>query len=206
MKWHAARGCVGARTFILASGECCNLLTMRLAAALLLACTLQAQTAKEWRSRLDEVLPRFGHRNWIVIADSAYPLQSAPGIETISSGESQIETVRHVLAAISRQPHVRPVVYLDQELHFVPEADAPGVGAYRQLLDGTLSKFGNIGLRALTLPHESIIGKLDDASRTFNVLIIKTGMTIPYTSVFIQLNAAYWGDEAEERLRQSMQH
>jgi len=32
------------------------------------------------------LLPLFGHRNWIVVADSAYPAHSMPGIETIVSG------------------------------------------------------------------------------------------------------------------------
>src|SRR5665213_988847 len=41
-----------------------------------------AQQQKPWTMVLDERLPLYGHRNWIVIADSAYPLQSAPGIET----------------------------------------------------------------------------------------------------------------------------
>jgi hypothetical protein len=31
-------------------------------------------------------------------------------------------------------------------------------------------------------------------------------MTLPYTSVFFELRAAYWGDEAEERLRKAMPH
>ena len=55
-----------------------------------------AKAGGNWRQTLEERLPYFGHRNWIVIADSAYPLQSGPGIETIISNESQIETVRHV--------------------------------------------------------------------------------------------------------------
>lgn len=36
-----------------------------------------------WRTLLTRRLPELGHRNWIVIADSAYPSQVAPGIETI---------------------------------------------------------------------------------------------------------------------------
>jgi len=45
-------------------------------------------------------LPLYGHRNWIVVADSAYPAQSKSGIQTIASGEDQIPVVQKVLDAI----------------------------------------------------------------------------------------------------------
>src|ERR1700740_1349039 len=109
---------------------------MRLAILALLVLGPAFGQVKNWRNVLDERLPYYGHRNWIVIADSAYPLQSAPGIETLGSNEGQIETVRYVLTALSRQKHLRPVVYTDMELKYVPEEDAPGIGAYRQLLGG----------------------------------------------------------------------
>ena len=39
-----------------------------------------------WRATLDERLPLLGHRNWIVVADAAYPWQASAGIETIDTG------------------------------------------------------------------------------------------------------------------------
>ena len=144
--------------------------------------------------------PAYGHRNWIVIADSAYPLQSAPGIETILSNESQVETIRYVLDVLTKAPHVRPVVYTDMELKYVPEEDAVGISAYRQLLSGLFEKFLP-DQKVVSMGHEDIINKLDAASKTFNVLIIKTNMALPYTSVFFELRAGYWGDEAEKHLR-----
>ena len=36
-----------------------------------------------WEEVLKDRLQLYGHRNWLVIADSAYPAQSRPGIETI---------------------------------------------------------------------------------------------------------------------------
>ena len=56
--------------------------------------------ARDWKSRLAEIIPLFGHRNWIVVADSAYPAQSKPGIETVVSGFEQIPVVEHVMDAI----------------------------------------------------------------------------------------------------------
>ncbi|MDE3198919.1 MAG: hypothetical protein KGN84_21400 [Acidobacteriota bacterium] len=48
---------------------------MRSALLLFLAgLTVFAQTPQSWRATLEERLPLYGHRNWIVVADSAYPL------------------------------------------------------------------------------------------------------------------------------------
>jgi hypothetical protein len=174
----------------------------RLPVAILIASTALAQQ-KPWRTVLEDRLPYYGHRNWIVIADSAYPLQSAPGIETIISNESQIETVRHVLAAVTNSPHVRPVVYTDMELKYVSEEDAIGIGAYRQLLGGIFEKLLP-DQKIVSIGHEDIINRLDAASKTFNVLIIKTNMVLPYTSVFLELRAGYWGDDAERRVREAI--
>lgn len=153
----------------------------------------------DWEQELRAKLPVFGHRNWIVIADSAYPSQSNAGIETIVSDADQMDTVKQVLAAIARSSHVKPIIYTDKELAFVAETDAPGVSAFRDELAAAVK-----GMDAHSLPHEEIIAKLDQAAQLFNVLIIKTGMTIPYTSVFLCLDCAYWNADAEARLRAAM--
>lgn len=152
-----------------------------------------------WKQVLAERLPLYGHRNWIVIADSAYPAQSREGIETIVSGAGQVEVLKQVLAAISSSRHVRPVIYTDLELKFVEDNEAPGIAAYRTQLAAIFGK-----QKVNELPHEQIIAKLDQVSQTFRVLIIKTNMTIPYTSVFLELNAGYWGADAETKLRARM--
>jgi len=51
---------------------------------------------------------------------------------------------------------------------------------------------------------KAVLVKLDDAAKTFSVLIVKTNMTIPYTSVFLQLDCKYWSDDAEKKLRASI--
>ena len=42
------------------------------------------------------------------------------------------------------------------------------------------------------------------AGATFRVLIIKTDMTLPYTSVFCELDCGYWSAAAEQRLREAL--
>ena len=54
------------------------------------------------------------------------------------------------------------------------------------------------------LPHGDIINKLDAAGAKFRVLVIKTNLALPYTSVFIEFDCAYWSGEAEQRLRAAM--
>ncbi|MGA2673193.1 MAG: RbsD/FucU domain-containing protein [Terracidiphilus sp.] len=153
----------------------------------------------DWERRLAERLPLFGHRNWIAVVDSAYPAQSRPGIETIVANAEQMDVVRKVLDAMTASRHIRPVVYVDRELSFVGEYDAPGVAEYRRQLDAAL-----YGAHIERIPHEQIIHKLDQAAQLFRVLVIKTEMTIPYTSVFFELDCGYWNAEAEQRLRQAM--
>lgn len=153
----------------------------------------------DWRARVREELPLLGHRNWIAVVDSAYPLQTSGGIETVETGSDQLEVVRGVLDELSKAKHVRPVIFTDAELQLVPESDAKGVSEYREALANLLGKSGS-----QSLPHEQIISKLDDAGKTFHILVLKTNLTVPYTSVFLRLDCGYWDDAAEKRLREKM--
>ena len=157
------------------------------------------QPTTEWQTRLGQVLPLLGHRNWIMIVDSAYPLQSSAGVETLETNTDQLEVIRQVLRAIDSSIHVRPIVYMDAELPFVPEKDAPGVTAYREAVKAALA-----GQKITSLPHEQIIAKVDEVGKTFHIVVLKTTMTVPYTSVFLQLNCKYWSDEAEAQMRKAM--
>jgi len=152
-----------------------------------------------WQATLRSQLPLLGHRNWIVVADSAYPLQTAPGIETIHVNADQLSVVKTVLAELARTRHVAPVIYTDAELKHVPDKNAPGVAAYRDGLAKLLA-----GKETQTLPHEQIIAKLDEAGKAFKVLLIKTPLTLPYTSVFFQLECGYWNAASEKELRETM--
>ena len=152
-----------------------------------------------WRQALNDRIPLFGHRNWIVVADSAYPAQSRAGIETFLSNAGHLEVLEGVLSGIAGSMHIRPIVYTDKELEFVEEADAPGISVYRKQLSGLLQEHP-VEIR----PHEQIISMLDQAGQIFRVLIIKTNMVIPYTSVYLQVDCRYWCADAERRLRGAM--
>ena len=158
-----------------------------------------AQTPSDWKTKVAESMPLLGHRNWILIVDSAYPLQSSPGIETLETNATQLDVLGSVLDTIHHSIHVRPDIFMDSELAFVADSDAPGVSAYRRRIADVLHSY-----KIQSLPHEKIIARADEAGRTFHILVLKTTMTIPYTSVFMQLNCKYWSDEAEARLRAKM--
>lgn len=158
-----------------------------------------AQPDRPWTRILEQTIPAFGHRNWIVVADSAYPEQSRQGLETIVSGEEQLTALGAVLDAIGRAKHVSPNFYTDRELNYLHNADVPGIDTYKSELSERLR-----GAPVNSLPHEQIISKLDQVAQTFRVLVIKTTMTMPYTSIFIQLDCKYWTPEQERALRKKI--
>jgi hypothetical protein len=161
--------------------------------------TAQTTKAPVWTDALAAYLPALGHRNWIVVADSAFPLQISPGIETLVSNEDHFTVLDKVLKAVDAAKHIRPKVYLDKELSFVTEGLAPGADDARRRLEEALK-----GRGALPVLHEELIARLDQAGKTFKVVMIKTTLAVPYTSVFLELDCGYWGPEAEARMREKM--
>jgi hypothetical protein len=159
----------------------------------------QPDLPANWKTKVNQAMPLMGHRNWILIVDSAYPLQTSPGVETIDTGAHQLEVVQYVLEAMNASIHVRPLIYMDSELAFVPDEDAPGASNYRRQITDLLHNYP-----VATLPHDTIISNIDQAGKQFQVLVLKTRMTIPYTSVFIRLDCKYWSGEAEKRMRAKM--
>lgn len=169
---------------------------------LLASCAVYAAPPADsnWRAEVAAQMPLLGHRNWIIIADSAYPLQIAPGVETIETHEPQLEVARFVLGVIERSIHVRPDVFMDSELPFVSDEDAPDASAYRRQASDLLHNY-----QVVSEPHDKLISEANDAGNTFKILVLKTSGTIPYSSIFIRLNCKYWSDDAEQRLRARMQ-
>ena len=160
---------------------------------------VQLPAQSNWQSPVTQEMPLLGHRNWILIVDSAYPLQSSPGVETIETNASHLDVLRYVLGTINNSIHVRPLIYMDKELPFVPDDDAPGASAYRDQIQKLLADY-----TIESIPHERLISQIDETSKEFHILILKTTMTIPYSSVFIRLDCKYWSADAEKRMRSRM--
>lgn len=160
---------------------------------------VKAPPACGWKAILARQLPLLGHRNWIVVADAAYPWQNAPGIETICTGANHLTVARHVVQSVDAAPHIRPILYTDAELTRLNEKDAPGI---RAMTAGLIAL--TQGRDVQSLPHEEILGKLDAAGQSFRILILKTTLTLPYTTLFVQLDCGYWNQKAEHVLRKSI--
>lgn len=152
-----------------------------------------------WESRVSAAMPLLGHRNWILIVDSAYPLQSSPGVETIETNAGMFDVVDYVLKTINGSIHVRPDIYMDAELPFVADQDAPGATAYRAQISKVLHSY-----TVESVLHDKIIADIGATGSQFHVLVLKTNLAIPYTSVFIRLDCKYWSSEAEKRMREKM--
>lgn len=158
-----------------------------------------ASETENWKTEVENTIKLFGHRNWIVVADGAYPKQSNPAIKTITVDANQLEVVLFVNEIVKKSTHVRANIFVDKEMAFVPEKEAKGIEKYRTELNKILDK-NNIK----TQLHEDIIKELDNSAKLFDVLIIKTNLSIPYTSVFFQLDCGYWNAEAENNLRTNL--
>jgi L-fucose mutarotase/ribose pyranase (RbsD/FucU family) len=155
--------------------------------------------AASWEAKFLGELPALGHRNWVVVADAAFPLQISPGMEVVVSNEDHFAVLEKVLKALDASKHVRPKIYLDKELEYVPEELAPGMDACRKRLKGMLA-----GRDAKPVLHEELIARLDQVGKTFKIVMIKTTLAVPYTSVFLELDCGYWGPEAEAKMREKM--
>ncbi len=161
--------------------------------------TIAQNTDIDWRQELKTQLEISGHRNWILVVDAAYPLQSKAAIKTIVTGKNQLTVVKEVLAAIEKAPHVYTEVFLDKEIDFVPETEAKGIEEYRNKLEQILS-----GKHVTKELHEELIATIDEAAKVFNILVLKTDLTIPYTSVFFRLDCGYWNGDQEKEMRKLM--
>ncbi|TAD86005.1 MAG: hypothetical protein EAY75_09765 [Bacteroidetes bacterium] len=163
--------------------------------------TAVAKPAKEvdWKTNLKSVLPLLGHRNWILIVDKAFPMQNGSGITYINSNEMLLPVLTFALAEINNSTHIKPIIYQDKELSYITEDQSKGV---KQLAESIKQVLGRN--KAQQIPHDSVFMKIDEAAKLFNVFVIKTNETIPYSSVFLQLDCAYWNAEKEAALRGSM--
>ncbi len=152
-----------------------------------------------WKSALRTHLPLLGHRNWILVVDKAFPEQNAPGLVMIDTDAELLDVLNYTLTQIDSSSHVKPIVYCDAELPHITKEQVPEIDAFRAALGKSLH-----GVTPQVILHESVFQKIDEASKLFKVLVLKTNGTIAYSSVFLQLDCKYWSAEKEAALRQSM--
>jgi len=152
--------------------------------------------SSQWEVLMKQQLPLLGHRNWILIVDKAYPAPNNKDITVINTGESMINVVKTVDSMLGMQPHIRPIIYQDEEFQHLDEELVAGISGYRKEIEQVWGK-----RQIQQIPHGEIFKKIDGASRLFKVVVLKTESLLPYTSVFMELDCRYWNAEKEEILR-----
>lgn len=153
-----------------------------------------------WKQQIETQLPFLGHRNWILIVDKAFPLQTTDGVNMIYAEEELLDVLKYTLSRIEESNHIKPVIYNDKELAYINEDLVPGIDRYRSSLAKVI---GQSDVEVLL--HDSVFIKIDKDSKLFKTLVIKTNQVIPFSSVFIQLDCDYWSPEKEIQLRKLMQ-
>ena len=141
-----------------------------------------------------------GTRNWIVIADESFPLHTRRGVRTLLVDKEAPEVLSGVIEVIESQQHVEPIFYRTLELEYMENDSAPGVDLYRQRITQALQ---GREIRDFKYKYLSVI--LEDAAKTFAVLVIKTKTDLPYSSIFIELDSGYWDQTSEEKLRSEIE-
>jgi len=178
-----------------------NLFTYLLFASLSIFASNNAYQNATWETVLKKTLSTYGDRNWIVVTDSAYPMQSSANITVLNTQANQEKVLKQVLLDIAVEKQIRPEIYSDFELKYVPEKLAPGITEFRHKLAKILSPY----IVHSTL-HINNIRKLNVESKKYQVLLLKTNSLLPYTSLFIKLKAGYWTDTDENTLRKIIQN
>ena len=153
-----------------------------------------------WRAEVDRQAAQLGNRNWIVVAEASFPLHNRPGLRSVNAPVEVPEAVDYVLQALERTENLRPQVYLTRELRAVENDYAPGIDQLRERLREAMH-----GHEFTELDQQALLTLIEDANRSFDVLVIRTQSALPYCSVFMELRPGYWDADSEQRLRERIQ-
>lgn len=154
-----------------------------------------------WTEEFVKLLPLLGHRNWILVVDKAFPLQNASGMTYLDTRESLPDVLERVLSDVQKSPHIRPIIYTDEELNVLDESYCKGINELRKNIKDIIADHAE-GAQIQQILHDKVFARLDTASKLFNVIVLKTEAILPYTSVFIELDCGYWTVEQENKLRE----
>lgn len=164
--------------------------------------TVSVRPDTTWDSALLEKLPLLGHRNWILVVDKAYPVPVGDHVMVINTGQPITAVLDTVIGLLEKQPHVKPIVYVDKEAAYLDESHAPGINSYRAQLAELMRPIPQQARRSLW--HNDVFQQMDKAAALFQVIILKTESLIPYSSVFMELDCKYWDATREQALRKKV--
>ncbi len=152
-----------------------------------------------WQAAVERQVNQLGYRNWIVIAEASFPAHNRGGLRQVSAAVEIPEALDYVLNALEKTENVRPNVYVTREVRAVENNFAPGIDEYRGKVKEAFH-----GHDTTELDQQSLLTLMEDANKNFDVLVIRTTSALPYTSVFLELQPAYWDVDSETRLREKI--
>ncbi|MBK1853398.1 hypothetical protein JO972_00350 [Verrucomicrobiaceae bacterium 5K15] len=167
---------------------------------MLAGCANEPKTSQPWLSSIRQELGYLGARNWVVIGEAALPIQSRPGLRVIQVDADIPEVLDGLEQVIEEKHHVSPRIYVTSEMAKVPYDYAPGIKEHRKDLEQALH-----GRETVRLDNEILMKLVNDTSKSYRVLVIKTRTALPYSSVFVELGSGYWSAESESALRKNME-
>ena len=141
------------------------------AALLSIGCTGMPD-ANRWQAAVERQAGQLGYRNWI---------------RQVNSSVSIPETLDYVLNVLEQTENLRPKVYVPRELRSVENDFAPGIDELRKAI-----KSSTRGHELTELDQQSLLTLVEDANRSFDVLVIRTPTALPYSSIFIEIQPGYW--------------
>ncbi len=153
-----------------------------------------------WRDAVAMQSAQLGYRNWIVIAEASFPAHSRTGVRQITANEEIPTVVDEVLRSLEKTEHVTPRIYVAREARAVENDYAPGIDEFRDQLKPALHAH-----ETTELEHQSLVTLIEDATKSFDVLVIRTTTALPYTSVFMELQPGYWNSDSESALREKLE-
>lgn len=89
--------------------------------------------------------------------------------------------------------------YQDEELKALTDDLCPGIQDYRS----TVQKFVPES-EVSYVRHDKLLSRINSVSNSYNVLVIKTKLVLPYTSLFIELDCKYWNKDSQEKLEKTL--
>ncbi len=152
-----------------------------------------------WAEEVTREVGALGIQNWIIIAESSFPVASRRGVRTVVVDADVPELVDFVINELEKSETVNPSFNLARELPFVKNDNAPGIDEFRRQLKEALH-----GHQVREMDHRSLTLLAHSESAKYAVLVLKTRTALPYSNVFIELDSGYWDRESEDALRREI--
>ena len=137
--------------------------------------------------------------SWIIVTDPAFASLNQRSITTVTVDSSSPEVLEEVFSILENNGQVDSKIYFSKESRFLKESDIPGIREFKIKRENAIE-----GRKTRALDHLALEILLMDAQKKYRVLIIETNTLIPYSSIFLELESAYWDGESETALRKRM--